>query len=239
MNWSTDGQLLISSNAIKDDVPVSKVIERDTWKTKLDLVGHRKAVTIVKFYPKILKESPNDTKNYCLFALGSRDKSLSIWLTSEQRPLTVLYDIFDSPIVDITWSKETISLLCCSMDGTVLFINFKNSEIGYPLNKEENEIFFKLKYSYDLNSIPEITSKKIDDEENGEEEEEIEGKLKMTNNLKFIENIQVLKLQQQQQQQKISFILSDSNSNSSQQLKPSNDVNTLFPPSLSLFLFPI
>jgi WD40 repeat protein len=176
-----------------------------------------------------LKENPNDTKNYCLFALGSRDKSLSIWLTSEQRPLTVLYDIFDSPIMDITWSKETISLLCCSMDGTVLFINFDNLEIGYPLNKQENEIFFKLKYSYDLNSIP-IISNKRQEVERGEEEEEEEKKIR--NNLKFIENIEVLNLQEKEKEEKITFILSDSNSNSSQ-LK--NEVN--FPHFNSFLIF--
>ena len=134
----------------------------------------------------MLKENPSDTKNYCLFAIGSRDKSLSVWLTNEQRPLAVLYDLFDSPIVDITWSKETISLLCCSMDGTVAFINFKGIDIGHPLSKEDHELFFKLKYSYDLNSIPDTNSV-----------EHVEQKIaKNLSNLKFIENVEVLKLQE-------------------------------------------
>jgi hypothetical protein len=127
--------------------------------------------------------------------------------------------------MDITWSKETISLLCCSMDGTVLFINFDNLEIGYPLNKQENEIFFKLKYSYDLNSIPIISNKRQEVER--EEEEK-----KIINNLKFIENIEVLNLQEKEKEEKITFILSDSNSNSSQ-LK--NEVN--FPPFNSFLIF--
>lgn len=106
------------------------------------------------------------------------------------------------------------------MDGTVLFINFTNKEIGYPLNKDEHEIFFKLKYSYDLNSIPEKKT-------NNEQQEQ-----KMIN-LKFIENVEVLKVQEKMKKDEevekveknskpLTFVLSDSNS--------SNEVNFVLLP---------
>jgi hypothetical protein len=105
------------------------------------------------------------------------------------------------------------------MDGTVVYLSFNNKEIGYPLSKQEHETFFKIKYSYDLNSIPDV---KI---YNNEEK-------KVVTNLKFIENIEVLlaqeqeiekkkqevkpKQQQQQLMQQPLFVLSESSSSNSQ-----------------------
>ncbi len=67
LNWSPDGQLLISAHgnyqkyfygdpsfgtyfstkAMNNGVPTAQIIERNAWRTKLDFVGHRKAVTVV------------------------------------------------------------------------------------------------------------------------------------------------------------------------------------------------
>ncbi len=79
-----------------------------------------------------------DTKTHCLCALGSRDRSISIWLTSYSRPLCVIRDLFDNPIMDLSWSKSPKpGLLACSMDGSVAYIEFDYKEIGYPLTKTE------------------------------------------------------------------------------------------------------
>ena len=139
------------------------------WNTKLDFVGHRKAVTAVvskylnfnkksnfiknffpifvlkRFFPLILKPNESDKsefKTHCLCALGSRDRSISIWLTNYSRPLCVIRDLFDNPIMDLTWSKgPKPGLLACSMDGSVSYIEFDYKEIGYPLSKAERVIF--------------------------------------------------------------------------------------------------
>jgi protein HIRA/HIR1 len=48
LNWSPDGQLLISAHAVNNDVPTAQVINRgNNWSHKIDFVGHRKAVTVV------------------------------------------------------------------------------------------------------------------------------------------------------------------------------------------------
>lgn len=57
LNWSPDGQLLISANAIKDGVPTGKIIQRKNWSTKFDVVGHRKAVTIVVCFHFLISSS--------------------------------------------------------------------------------------------------------------------------------------------------------------------------------------
>ena len=51
LNWSPDGQYLVTAHAMNNGGPVAKIIERNGWKTKMDFVGHRKAVTCVVGYP--------------------------------------------------------------------------------------------------------------------------------------------------------------------------------------------
>lgn len=51
LNWSPDGQLIISAHAINNGAPTAQSIDRgNKWSTKLDFVGHRKAVTAVVSY---------------------------------------------------------------------------------------------------------------------------------------------------------------------------------------------
>lgn len=50
LNWSPDGQYLVTAHAMNNGGPVAKIIERNGWKTKMDFVGHRKAVTCVVGY---------------------------------------------------------------------------------------------------------------------------------------------------------------------------------------------
>ena len=48
LGWSPDGQTLLSAHAINNGAPTAQVIDRgNKWNTKLDFVGHRKAVTTV------------------------------------------------------------------------------------------------------------------------------------------------------------------------------------------------
>ena len=55
LNWSPDGQLILSAHAINNGAPTAQVIERNNkWKATLDFVGHRKAVTtVVRIFKQI------------------------------------------------------------------------------------------------------------------------------------------------------------------------------------------
>ncbi len=47
LNWSPDGQYVVSAHAMNNGGPVAKIVERDGWKARMDFVGHRKAITCV------------------------------------------------------------------------------------------------------------------------------------------------------------------------------------------------
>lgn len=143
LSWSPDGQYLVSAHAMNNSGPTAQIVERDGWKTNMDFVGHRKAVTVVKFNPKIFKKkqkngsSPKPSCPYCCCAVGSKDRSLSVWLTSLKRPLVVIHDLFDKSIMDISWTLTGLGMLVCSMDGTVAYLDFSMDELGDPLSEEE------------------------------------------------------------------------------------------------------
>lgn len=47
LNWSPDANCVVSAHAMNNGMPTAQIIERNGWKTKLDFVGHEKAVTVV------------------------------------------------------------------------------------------------------------------------------------------------------------------------------------------------
>ena len=135
LSWSPDGKYLVSAHALNNDGPTAQIIQRGDWKTGMDFVGHRKAVEVVCFNPHLfLKNGTSD--NYGCIAIGSRDRSLSVWLTSLKRPLVVTHDLFRDSILDLSWSTDGYELMVCSTDGSVAYICFSEKELGAPLPKQ-------------------------------------------------------------------------------------------------------
>ena len=142
LGWSPDGRYLVTAHALNNDGPVAKIVDRSEWSTGMDFVGHRKAVEVVSFNPRLF--SSGNGNRGCL-AIGSRDRSLSIWLTNLRRPLVVTHDLFDNSILDISWSKSGYELVVCSLDGTVAFISFTPVELGSLLSPQKvDELFLDL-----------------------------------------------------------------------------------------------
>ena len=46
-DWSPDGHYVVSAHAMNNSGPTAQIVERDGWRTALDFVGHRKAITVV------------------------------------------------------------------------------------------------------------------------------------------------------------------------------------------------
>ncbi|KAI8749010.1 protein HIRA [Biomphalaria glabrata] len=138
LNWSPDGHHIVSAHAMNNSGLTAQIIERAGFRATLDFVGHRKAVTVVRFNPNIFskKFKSDKSQQYSCCAIGSKDRSLSIWLTALKRPLVVMHDLFDNSIMDLSWSQNGLELMCCSIDGSVAFMDFTKEEIGQPMSKE-------------------------------------------------------------------------------------------------------
>lgn len=84
--------------------------------------------------------------SYCCCAIGSRDRSMSIWLTALKRPLVVVHDLFQNSVLDLSWSRSGYQLMACSWDGSVAYIEFTESELGQIVSVEEKENLFQRMY---------------------------------------------------------------------------------------------
>lgn len=49
LDWSPDGAYVVSAHSMNNGGPTAQIIDRKGWTTNLDFVGHRKAVTAVRF----------------------------------------------------------------------------------------------------------------------------------------------------------------------------------------------
>lgn len=139
LNWCPDGQFLVSAHAMNNLGSTAQIITREEWKTDKDFVGHRKAVTCLRFSPKTFytKDKKDRKSKYFCVAIGSRDRSLSVWVINRTRPLFVMHDLFSDTILDLSWSQDGYKLLICSSDGTVAFFEFTEMDLGKALDSEE------------------------------------------------------------------------------------------------------
>ena len=144
LSWSPDGRYIVSAHALNNDGPTAQIIERGDWKMGVDLVGHRKAVEVVSFNPHLFFTGKGSKEsNHGCIAVGSRDRSLSIWLTSLKRPLVVTHDLFVDSILDLSWSKDGYELMVCSTDGSLGYLSFSQKELGVRLPKQAlDNLFF-------------------------------------------------------------------------------------------------
>ena len=175
LNWCPDGQFLVSAHSMNNRGSTAQIITREDWNTEKDFVGHRKAVTCLRFNPKTLyvpSKKEKKSKFFCV-AIGSRDRALSVWLTNRKRPLFVMHDLFDDSILDVSWSQDGYKLLVCSWDGTVAFFDFTEKELGKVLDSEEVSSYLHKRYGKNMMSM----SKKI-------------------NSTMFIEDVEMLKVRE-------------------------------------------
>lgn len=146
LSWSPDGQQLVSAHAMNNCGSTAQIIERDGFIANKDFVGHRKAVTCVRFNRHLLLDtkvatSANEKKKkqprpHCCLAIGSRDRAVSVWCTNLRRPLLVMHDLFTSSVLDLSWSPCGKRLMACSWDGSVSFMEFSEEEIGKKLSDD-------------------------------------------------------------------------------------------------------
>ncbi|XP_005111056.1 protein HIRA isoform X3 [Aplysia californica] len=210
LNWSPDGHHVVSAHAMNNSGPTAQIIERQGFKATLDFVGHRKAVTVVRFNPNMFTKSSKGDKSqpYSCCAVGSKDRSVSIWLTCLKRPLVVMHDLFENSVLDLSWSLSGLELLICSIDGTVGFLEFSAEEIGWALTKEDMTGLLESVYgkSISLNMATSVGSQ-------------------------IIESAAMLNLQEQQKSKeaKVIAMTPTKNSNMSSQMSASGD-NTPFKP---------
>lgn len=164
LSWTPDGGSLCVTCALKEGKPIGMVFQRDTWKSVADLVGHNTLTTCCRFNPHPIKlevnnndssnnNNGNDIKSTGFtVALGDQHGVVSVWSTNENSPLFVLTNIFDGPVLDISWTitnESMMMLAVCSLDGTLAFMILSGPHTTggiRPLSSDEFESHLKMVY---------------------------------------------------------------------------------------------
>ncbi|KAK6041699.1 hypothetical protein COOONC_20796 [Cooperia oncophora] len=133
LDWSPDGQFLFAPCAMNNQGPTAQIIMRKDWDTELDLVGHRRAVTAIRVCPRLLILM---WITVTCVAIGSRDKSLSVWvLPRVKRPVVVLQRLFKHSVTDMSWRGT--DLVVSSQDGSIKYLSFREKELGTMLSPQK------------------------------------------------------------------------------------------------------
>ncbi|GAD96636.1 histone transcription regulator Hir1, putative [Paecilomyces variotii No. 5] len=149
-SWSPDGMHIAAANAVNGPVSSVAIINRGSWDGDINLIGHEAPVEVCAFSPRLYSSQPIDKPTVdsqghamhnlvTVIACAGGDKSLSVWITSNPRPIVITQDIASKSICDLAWSPDGTCLFACALDGTILAVRFEDAELGFPMAMEENE----------------------------------------------------------------------------------------------------
>ncbi|KAF7590132.1 HIR complex subunit [Aspergillus hancockii] len=148
-SWSPDGMHIAAANAVNGPVSSVAIINRGSWDGDINLIGHEAPVEVCAFSPRLYARHPVDKKAadnqhaaqnlVTVIACAGGDKSLSIWITSNPRPIVVAQELAAKSLSDLAWSPDGKCLYATALDGTILAVRFEDGDLGYPTAMEENE----------------------------------------------------------------------------------------------------
>ncbi|KAH8693261.1 histone transcription regulator HIRA, WD repeat superfamily [Talaromyces proteolyticus] len=144
-SWSPDGLHIAAANAVNGPVSSVAILNRGSWDGDINLIGHEAPVEVCAFSPRLYSMQPitkagGEHHNLVtVIACAGGDKSLSVWITSNPRPIVVAQDISAKSLSDLAWTPDGKCLFATALDGTILAVRFQDAELGYPMSLEENE----------------------------------------------------------------------------------------------------
>ncbi|KAL4905821.1 hypothetical protein BDW74DRAFT_152069 [Aspergillus multicolor] len=149
-SWSPDGMHIAAANAVNGPVSSVAIINRGGWDGDINLIGHEAPVEVCAFSPRLyspqpVKKNQSDGQEHgvpnavTVIACAGGDKSLSVWITSNARPIVVAQELAAKSISDLAWSPDGSCLYATALDGTILAVRFEEGDLGYAMELEENE----------------------------------------------------------------------------------------------------
>ncbi|KAL4014804.1 hypothetical protein IC575_027022 [Cucumis melo] len=168
LGWSPCGHFITTTHGFQKPRHSAPVLERGEWSATFDFLGHNAPVIVVKFNHSMFRRNltnANEMKavpvgwtnggskiggkespSYNVIAIGSQDRTITVWTTASPRPLFVAKHFFTQSVVDLSWSPDGYSLFACSLDGSVATFHFEVKEIGQRLPDAELDEIKRSRY---------------------------------------------------------------------------------------------
>lgn len=168
LGWSPCGHFITTTHGFQKPRHSAPVLERGEWSATFDFLGHNAPVIVVKFNHYMFRKhfsngqevkaattgwtngtSKNTGKEhqpYNVIAIGSQDRTITVWTTASARPLFVAKHFFTQSVVDLSWSSDGYALFACSLDGTVATFHFEVKELGQRLTDAELDELKRSRY---------------------------------------------------------------------------------------------
>lgn len=147
-SWSPDGMHIAAANAVNGPVSSVAIINRGSWDGDINLIGHEAPVEVCSFSPRLYTREPVKKQqgehaaaqhHITVIACAGADKSLSVWITSNARPIIVAQEMAAKSMSDLAWSPDGRCLFATALDGTIVAARFEDGELGWAVEMEENE----------------------------------------------------------------------------------------------------
>jgi protein HIRA/HIR1 len=149
-SWSPDGNHIAAANSVNGPVSSVAIINRGSWDSDINLIGHEGPVEVCAFAPRLFSGRPLGPDNtdangfsthplVAVIACAGQDKALTIWHTSTSRPLVIVGEIASKSISDLAWAPDGQNLFVTSLDGSVIAILFEIGDLGYVTSVQEND----------------------------------------------------------------------------------------------------
>lgn len=168
LGWSPCGHFITTTHGFQKPRHSAPVLERGEWSATFDFLGHNAPIIVVKFNHSMFrrnltnaqdgksvpvgwsngasKTGSKDPQPYNVIAIGSQDRTITVWTTASPRPLFVAKHFFAQSVVDLSWSPDGYSLFACSLDGTVATFHFEVKELGQRLSDAELDELKRSRY---------------------------------------------------------------------------------------------
>ncbi|XP_045829592.1 protein HIRA-like isoform X1 [Trifolium pratense] len=168
LGWSPCGHFITTTHGFQKPRHSAPVLERGEWAATFDFLGHNAPIIVVKFNHSMFKKnlsSAEEVKSvpvgwsngasktgnkepqpYNVIAIGSQDRTITVWTTGSPRPLFVAKHFFTQSVVDLSWSPDGYSLFACSLDGSVGIFHFDAKELGQRLSDAELDELKRSRY---------------------------------------------------------------------------------------------
>lgn len=125
LGWSPCGHFITTTHGFQKPRHSAPVLERGEWSATFDFLGHNAPVIVVKFNHSMFrrnfsngqdvkvapvgwtngasKTAVKESQPYNVIAIGSQDRTITVWTTASARPLFVAKHFFSQSVVDLSW----------------------------------------------------------------------------------------------------------------------------------------